>query len=205
MNVTCPECNSVFRVDPAKVPAGGVRARCSVCSGVIPVPAGQATGGGTSRQRIQAAPPPAGDAAGSTARTGEFSLSGSIPWSGSPDGGRATSPLAASGAAPAEQVKGASAAGAPPSARRPINPFLNKDPNLRAKRLARALVSDIITYQPAKHAEGLRDGTIRELFKDEIRKSYEEYTAQVGQQLAEDTPYFQEALNEVLGGGKKIF
>jgi hypothetical protein len=71
--------------------------------------------------------------------------------------------------------------------------------------LARALVSDIITYQPAKHAEGLRDGTIRDLFKDEIRKSYEEYTAQVGQQLAEGTPYFQEALNEVLGGGKKIF
>lgn len=94
---------------------------------------------------------------------------------------------------------------APATGRRPINPFLNKDPNLRAKRLARALVSDIITYQPAKHAEGLRDGTIRDLFKDEIRKSYEEYTAQVGQQLAESTPYFQEALNEVLGGGKKIF
>ena len=94
---------------------------------------------------------------------------------------------------------------APSAGRRPINPFLNKDPNLRAKRLARALVSDIITYQPAKHAEGLRDGTIRDLFKDEIRKSYEEYTAQVGQQLAESTPYFQEALNEVLGAGKKIF
>ncbi|HLA89492.1 MAG TPA: zinc-ribbon domain-containing protein, partial [Gemmatimonadaceae bacterium] len=39
MNVTCPDCRSVFRVDPAKVPLGGVRARCSVCGGVIPVPA----------------------------------------------------------------------------------------------------------------------------------------------------------------------
>jgi len=27
----------------------------------------------------------------------------------------------------------------------------------------------------------------------------------VGQQLAESTTYFQEALNEVLAGGKKIF
>jgi len=98
-----------------------------------------------------------------------------------------------------------SAGGAPPVSRRPINPFLAKDPNLRAKRLARALVSDIITYHPAKHAEALRDGTIRELFKDEIRKSYEEYTAQIGQQLAEGTPYFQEALNDVLAAGKKIF
>ncbi|MGD0484798.1 MAG: zinc-ribbon domain-containing protein, partial [Gemmatimonadales bacterium] len=37
MNVTCPTCSTVFRVDPARVPAGGVRARCSVCRGVFPV------------------------------------------------------------------------------------------------------------------------------------------------------------------------
>lgn len=90
-------------------------------------------------------------------------------------------------------------------ARRPLNPFLSKDPDQRAKRLARALVSDIITYHPAKHAEGLRDGTLKQLFREEIKKSFEEYIAQVGQQLAESTTYFQEALNEVLGGGKKIF
>ncbi|MEO8909279.1 MAG: hypothetical protein ABI408_03540 [Gemmatimonadaceae bacterium] len=106
-------------------------------------------------------------------------------------------------------------AGTPPSAapstsadggaRRPLNPFLSKDPNQRAKRLARALVSDIITYHPAKHAEGLRDGTLKQLFREEIKKSFEEYIAQVGQQLAESTTYFQEALNEVLAAGKKIF
>ena len=65
--------------------------------------------------------------------------------------------------------------------------------------------SDIITYHPAKHAEGLRDGTLKQLFREEIKKSFEEYIAQVGQQLAESTTYFQEALNEVLAGGKKIF
>ena len=45
MNVSCPDCRSIFRVDPAKVPPNGVRARCSVCSGVItiPAPTGQAT------------------------------------------------------------------------------------------------------------------------------------------------------------------
>jgi hypothetical protein len=90
-------------------------------------------------------------------------------------------------------------------ARRPLNPFLSKDPNQRAKRLARALVSDIITYHPAKHVEGLRDGTLKQLFREEIKKSFEEYIAQVGQQLAESTTYFQEALNEVLAAGKKIF
>jgi hypothetical protein len=98
-----------------------------------------------------------------------------------------------------------SAGGDTGGARRPLNPFLSKDPNQRAKRLARALVSDIITYHPAKHAEGLRDGTLKQLFREEIKKSFEEYIAQVGQQLAESTTYFQEALNEVLAGGKKIF
>ena len=39
MNVSCPDCRSIFRVDPAKVPPAGVRARCSVCGGVISIPA----------------------------------------------------------------------------------------------------------------------------------------------------------------------
>ena len=37
MNVACPECRSVFRVDPAKIPGAMVRARCAVCGGVITV------------------------------------------------------------------------------------------------------------------------------------------------------------------------
>src|SRR5438045_1740999 len=100
---------------------------------------------------------------------------------------------------------GASPAIGDGGARRPLNPFLSKDPDQRAKRLARALVSDIVTYHPAKHAEGLRDGTLKQLFREEIKKSFEEYMAQVGQPRAEGTTYFQTALNEVLGAGKKIF
>src|SRR4051812_24961901 len=37
MNVTCPNCATIYRVDPAKVPEGGVRARCNVCSAVFAV------------------------------------------------------------------------------------------------------------------------------------------------------------------------
>jgi hypothetical protein len=82
---------------------------------------------------------------------------------------------------------------------------LAKDPSLRAKRLARALVSDIVAYHPAKHAEGLRDGTLKVLFRDEIKKSYEEYVEQVGREFAETSTHFQEALNDVLAGGKRLF
>ena len=37
MNVTCPNCATTYRVDPAKVPEAGVRARCAVCSAVFAV------------------------------------------------------------------------------------------------------------------------------------------------------------------------
>jgi hypothetical protein len=106
-------------------------------------------------------------------------------------------------AAPAASA--ASAVSAPPQPRPPINPFLANDPNAKAKRLARALVSDIIAYFPGKREEGLRDGTLKQLFREEIKKSYEEYVEQVGREFAETTMHFQEALNDVLAGGKKLF
>jgi predicted Zn finger-like uncharacterized protein len=37
VNVSCVSCRTVFRVDPAKVPATGIRARCAVCSSIIDV------------------------------------------------------------------------------------------------------------------------------------------------------------------------
>ena len=37
MNVTCPSCATVYRVDPMKVPEAGVRARCKICSAIFPV------------------------------------------------------------------------------------------------------------------------------------------------------------------------
>ena len=93
----------------------------------------------------------------------------------------------------------------PAPTRTPINPFLANDPHAKAKRLARALVSDLVTYFPQKRQDGLRDGTLKQLFKEEIQKSYEEYVAQVGKEFAESTPHFQDALNDLLAGGQKVF
>jgi predicted Zn finger-like uncharacterized protein len=138
MNVTCPNCATVYRVDPAKVPEAGVRARCSICSAVFAVQ---------------------GEAQERPAATGT----------------------------------------------RPVNPFLSQDPALKARRLARALISDMVVYHPAKRQEGLRDGNLRELFDEEIKKSWEEYADQVGKNVADTTPYFKEALNEILAGGRQIF
>jgi hypothetical protein len=101
---------------------------------------------------------------------------------------------------PAAPTPGGSTSGA-----RPINPFLANDPNAKARRLARALISDLISYFPKKKEEGLRDGTLKELFREEIKKSYEEYINQLDREFAESTTHFTDALNDILAGGQKLF
>jgi len=88
---------------------------------------------------------------------------------------------------------------------RPVNPFMVQDPKQKARRLARALISDMLVYHPEKRQQGIRDGTLPQLFKDEIQKSWLEYTEQVGAELAQSTPFWTEALNEILAGGHKLF
>ena len=132
------------------------------------------------------------------------------PGRGGIHAGRATGAAGAAGAAAARPRPRGHAAAAParPAAgtgSRPVNPFLSQDPALKARRLARALISDMVVYHPAKRQDGLRDGNLKQLFEDEIKKSWEEYADQVGQEVAGSTPYFREALNEILAGGRQIF
>lgn len=115
-----------------------------------------------------------------------------------PPAARATTPPSASADAPRTDTP------VRPSGRA-VNPFLSQDPSQKARRLARALISDMVVYHPAKRREGLRDGTLKELFGDEIKKSWEEYTDQVGREIAESTHHFKDALNEILADGKQLF
>ena len=287
MNVSCPECRSVFRVDPDKVPRVGVRARCSVCGGVIVVGGAGAideefgsiatpaapvieqleaepalVGASSSDITASAAPassavtvppaappaarpptpaiprpltPPAGlfkSPAPATARPSAGKSAPAVPAagpSGPPQRPVVFSPRAASAGAggqpsappkaapsaprPAISPRPFSGAGTPTAARNasvtpgraPINPFLANDPNAKARRLARALISDLVTYFPERREEGLRTGTLRDLFAEEIKKSYEEYVEQVGREFADSTSHFKDALNEILAGGQSMF
>jgi hypothetical protein len=92
---------------------------------------------------------------------------------------------------------------AAPAAKRPS--FRNQDPGARAQRLARALVSDIVAYNKDKLKLTEGGAALRTEFRDEIRKSWEEYVEQVGLDLAKQTPYFGDALNEILAKGQKVF
>ena len=112
-----------------------------------------------------------------------------------------TPPVAAP--APFAPPKPAAPAAAPTG--RPLNPFLANDPATKARRLARALVSDLVVYNTARRDTSLKAGTLKEEFAEEVRKSYEEYELQVGKELAGSTSYFNDALNEILAGGQKVY
>lgn len=227
MVVQCSSCLTEFELDPRKVPTNGVRARCSVCSAVIAIPApprerseppGEAPSAPRMEPHVVSVQPPvqppseekeaphaarAEEARPQAAPPSVSTMSSTPP----PPPASGESPAAPPGAAATRTGEAAPAGSTPPGgvSRRPINPFLSRDPALRAKRLARALVSDIVAYHPARHAEGLREGTLKTLFRDEIKKSYEEYVDQVGRDFATSTTHFQDALNDVLAGGKKLF
>ena len=42
LTAVCPECQAIYRIDPSRVPAGGLRARCTTCGAVMAIglPAG---------------------------------------------------------------------------------------------------------------------------------------------------------------------
>jgi len=211
MNVRCPNCQTVFRVDPAKVPEAGIRARCTECDAVF----------GVYRETAPPAPTPTPEPVPEpvAARPAPAPVSQPVaplprpvftapPPLAPPVARPSVSPGrgAAPHGAPVRPAVGAKTEGrAAPRGGAAFNPFLSQDPKQKARRLARALVSDLVVYHPEKRQQGLREGRLKELFDAEIKKSWEEYQDQVGKELAESTTYFNDALNEILGDGTQVF
>src|SRR5690606_24999208 len=145
MNVRCTFCNTTYRIDPTRLPPGGVNARCARCQRTFriePTAGGNASGGPASASSGAAAP-------------------------------RATAPAAA--AAPPGIGPGSpqpAASNPSPAGPRPApgtsSIFGPQDPDQRAKRIARALVSDIVAYHQDRWERSLAAGTLREDFREEI-------------------------------------
>ena len=206
MNIRCPQCQTVFRVDPGRIPATGARARCARCGATFtvrppsgpaasphPVPAQPAP---LPRPAVQPARPPARPAAPPPAP----------PARPAPSPER-RAPVPAGAIEESHGPAGRAAARAPAVAggegRR--SPLGSRNPDARAERLARALVSDIVAYNPERRDRSLADGTLRTEFREEILKSWEEYVAQVGDGVARSTPFFRDALNNILAKGQALF
>ena len=230
--VACPSCFAEFPVDAEKVPEGGVRAICSSCLRAFPIPgtvyAGQDTvedlvepGEDLVESTEEDSPPEAlleeGDdtSDATTALADPEAVESAVPAADSPEASTTEDAAAfidltslaseaisepdadSPGTQDGEAVEASLSSGA--------GRFGARDPHDRARRLARVLVSDIIAYYPTRYRESFSGGTLKEDFHDEIRKSWKEYVDQVGEELAESTPYFAEALNGILAKGEDVF
>lgn len=255
MIVECSGCNTIFPVDPNKVPEGGIHARCSVCSEVFFVSVPEADEG---PMELPAAPvgepaapvveePEVDESPTEEAGFGVEAEQEEAEAGPEPEGTRESespaedehaptaeteAPYIAEDAEPAfegadvviehpvEPVAGADEAPGfqeptfgtmddvgtgveAPSAAAPL--FGKRDPKEKAQRLARVLVSDIILYNPDRHHSATESGRVKEEFEEEIQKSWNEYVEQVGEEVANTTTYFNDALNEILAKGEKIF
>jgi predicted Zn finger-like uncharacterized protein len=257
MNVTCPNCATVYRVDPAKVPEAGVRRACSVCSAVFAVQRGEAgrppagvaarrgAGPATPRPRPRrwpARPRPAGPAperpCGAARRAPHRRAPAPQPSAARPRPGRPQPgvhprrrrarlrladqpprsllpPAAAPPLRPASRrtprrrheprSAGPSSAPGPPAGAGRSIPFLSQDPAHKARRLARALISDIVVYHPAKRQEGCGTATSRSCSRTRSEELGGVHRAGRAGRAAESPAYFRKRLNEILAGGRQIF
>jgi hypothetical protein len=78
-----------------------------------------------------------------------------------------------------------------------------KDPEV-ARRIARAVVSDIALYNAKQVEEGIAKDTLFDLLKEEIEEGRSYYQSRVDPEVARSTNYFNEALVDVLvrSGGR---
>ena len=228
MNVSCPQCKTVFRVDPEKVPADGVRARCSVCGGVFEVGSDEGEAQLAAVAAAAAPEPVLAEASAVAPEPPPEPVAVVIPVEVEPDAGLAEPveaeviefPTAGEIDISVPDIQPEVEDEAQPEAPEPIEstpaqvdeapaapsfPFAPPDQDARARRLARALISDLAAYHPERQEKGLAEGRLKELFQDELRKSWQEFVDQVGLETAKSTPYFRDALNDILAKGKRVF
>ncbi|MCD6277755.1 zinc-ribbon domain-containing protein [candidate division WOR-3 bacterium] len=84
-------------------------------------------------------------------------------------------------------------------------PEEKKQKHRHAKRLARSLAKDLLLYHKDKIEQGLRDGNLKQLLGEEIKKSWDFYKKNVDPEVLQTTNYFKDALNDIIGKGRKIF
>jgi hypothetical protein len=67
-----------------------------------------------------------------------------------------------------------------------------------ARRIARAVVSDIALYNAKKVEEGIVNDTLFDLLKGEIEEGRAYYLSRIDPEIASDTNFFNQALVDVL-------
>ena len=215
MTIECTTCHARYTIADALVPPQGARVRCKKCATVIvvkPSVAEPTVPAPTESTLVPPTPEPAPPAASSP-------ISPPTPAPAPTPAPKPTHAFTAAPAAPAPAPATVPAAAAPVSAPAPTPPSTiptgtpipeglsleDRQKHERARRLARVLASDVAIYNREKRERGIQDGNLVAVLGYEIKKSWETYKERVGTDFANATPYFRDALNEIVAEGKKIF
>ncbi len=75
--------------------------------------------------------------------------------------------------------------------------------HVKAKRLARIIVSDIALYNQAKVEEGIRNGNIYTLLEDDIHEGRALYDRRVPEEIRSSSSYLKEAFEELIAKKKQ--
>ena len=235
MTIECTACHARYTIADALVPPQGARFRCKKCSALIAVKPASATVPAPTESTlvpptpepapspapapVQIMPAPAATPAPAPAPAPEaapvFTSSifehQALPVTRGPEPAPPAlpepmpaepSPVAASPVAPRVGPPSTIPTGTPiPEGLSPEE----RQKHERARRLARVLASDVAIYNREKRERGMQDGNIVAVLGYEIKKSWETYKERVGTDFANATPYFRDALNEIVAEGKKIF
>jgi len=177
MIVECSSCHTKYNVDESKIPPTGVKVRCRKCQNIIFIKKEVPPPQPTAPE-IPAAPPKPEQPP-------------------PPEPQKPPEPTAPTEAAIPRVEKPA-----------PLPEGMSEEDKKwheRARRLAKALSSDLVLYNQDKVEKGLREGTLVQLLGSEIRRSWDYYCQQIPKHIVQSTDYFKEQLNKIVGKGREIF
>lgn len=209
----CPQCRYVFAIDGTLAPRDTVTAT-GVSASVTPVSPAPAV----TREAAPVREPMATTSASSTASTTSSTVSAPTPPAPAPSfdleierhHAAAPRPAAPRPVEPeaeperAPQRPAVVATVAPPEPAEAAGPT-QTDAQKKARRLARALVSDILVYNRELRDKSLAEGNLVQALGHEIKKSYELFKERVGPEVENPRQFFVEALNDILADGQKVF
>jgi hypothetical protein len=75
--------------------------------------------------------------------------------------------------------------------------------HVKARRLARIIVSDIVLYNQDKVEEGVSNGTFFDLLADDITEGRALYKRRVSEEIRKNTSYLEDGFEELIAKKKK--
>jgi len=210
MIVECPKCKKKYRDKEEDIPTGGCPVKCPNCGNIFTIYRAplniqlepvvehpQETEPFVSQQIPTKTTPPIAESQPSFIKTPEEAISKKPP-TVEKEGDKTT----LSGA---ERLKAALGLGGAKDEFPAEWSEEKKRKHRSAKRLAKSLAKDLLLYHKDKVEQGLREGNLAKLLGEEIKKSWSFYKKSVDPEILSTSNYFKDALNEIIGKGRKIF